>query len=79
MNYSKRETLRELEKRDINWLVNCYKAKCTVQWAEEHIRKDICRLNSKLASATNTQIFQVRLHFSWIKVSKFATINQFVT
>ena len=27
-----------------------------MQWAEEHTRKDVCRLNSKLASTTNTQI-----------------------
>ena len=27
-----------------------------MQWAEEHIRKDVCRLNSKLASTTNTQL-----------------------
>ena len=27
-----------------------------MQWAEEHIRKDVCMLNSKLASTTNTQI-----------------------
>ena len=26
------------------------------KWAEEHIIKDVCRLSSKLASATNTQI-----------------------
>ena len=28
----------------------------TVQWAEEHVRKDVCRLDSKLASTANTQI-----------------------
>ena len=27
-----------------------------MQWAEEHIRKDVCRLSSKLASRTNTKI-----------------------
>ena len=48
--------MRELEKLDIDWLVYCYKAKCTVQWAEERVRKDVCRLNSKLASTTNTQV-----------------------
>ena len=47
---------RELEKLDIDWLVYCYKAKGTMQWAEEHIRKDVCRLNSELASRTNTHI-----------------------
>ena len=47
-NYPKSKTLRELEELDIDWLVYCYKAKCTVQWTEEHIRK--------LASTTNTQI-----------------------
>ena len=26
-----------------------------MQWEEEQIRKDVCRLNSKLASTTNTQ------------------------
>ena len=55
-NYLKSKTLREPENLDIDWLVYCYKAKCTVPWAEEHIRKDVCRLNSKLASTTNTQI-----------------------
>ena len=43
-------------KLDFDWLVYCYKAKCTMEWAEEHIRKDVCGLNSKLASTTNTQI-----------------------
>ena len=46
-NYHKK-ILRELEKLDTDRLVYCYKAKGTVQWAEEHIRKDVCRLNSKL-------------------------------
>ena len=55
-NYPKSKTLSDLEKLEIDWLVYCYKAKCTVQWAEEHIRKDVCRLNSNLASTTNTQI-----------------------
>ena len=55
-NYPKSKTLKEHEKLDIDWLVYCYKAKCAVQWAEEHIRKDVCRLNSKLASTTDTQI-----------------------
>ena len=32
------------------------KPNCTVQWAEQHIRKDVCRLNSKLTSTTDTQI-----------------------
>ena len=27
-----------------------------MQWVEEHNRKDVCRLSSKLASTTNTQI-----------------------
>ena len=47
---------RELEKHDTDLLIFCYKAKCTVQWAEEHIRNDVCRLSSKLASTINTQI-----------------------
>ena len=54
--YLKGKTLREFEKRYIDWLEYCYKAKCTVQWAEENIRKDVCGLNSKLASTTNTQV-----------------------
>ena len=41
---------------NIDWLAYCYKAKCIVQWAEEHIRKDVSRLNSKLASITNIQV-----------------------
>ena len=48
--------MKELEKFDIDGLVYCYKAKCTMQWMEEHIRKDVFRLNSKLALTTNTQI-----------------------
>ena len=55
-NYEKRKTSTDLETFDIDWLVYCYKAKCTVQWTEEHIRKDVCGLNSKLTSITNTQI-----------------------
>ena len=55
-NYPKSKIPREPEKSDTDWLVYCYKAKCTVQWEEEHIRKDVCRLNSKLAYTTNTQI-----------------------
>ena len=51
-DYPKSKTLRELEKFDID----CYKAKCTVQWVEEHIGKNRCRLNLKLTSTTNTQI-----------------------
>ena len=27
-----------------------------MQWAEEHIRKDVCGLNSKLVSTIHTQI-----------------------
>ena len=55
-NYHKSKTLKEFEKLYIDWLVYCYKAKCTVQWVEETIRKDVCRLNSKLVSTANTQI-----------------------
>ena len=55
-NCPKRKTPRELQKFDIDWLVYCCKAKCTVQWEEDHIRKDVCRLNSKLVSTNNTQI-----------------------
>ena len=55
-NYPKIKTLRELEEFDINQLVYCYKTKRTVWWAEEHTRRDVCKLNSKLASKTDTQI-----------------------
>ena len=55
-NYLKSKTLSELEKSDIDWLVYCYKAKCTVQWEEEDIRRDVYRLSSKLVSTTNTQV-----------------------
>ena len=55
-NYHESKTLRELGKFASDWLVYCYKARCTVQWAEEDMRKDVCLLNSKLASTTNTQI-----------------------
>ena len=48
-NYPERKTLGELKNLEIDWLVYCYKAKRTVQWAEEHIKKDICWLNLKLA------------------------------
>ena len=41
---------------EIDWLVYCYEANCTMQWAEEHIRKNVCWLNSNLAFTTNTQI-----------------------
>ena len=30
--------------------------KCTIEWVEEHIREDVCRLSSKLTSTTDTQI-----------------------
>ena len=33
-NYHKSKTLKELKKLYIDWLVYCYKAKCTVQWVE---------------------------------------------
>ena len=39
-------------------------AKYTVQWAEDHNRKDVCGFSSKLASTTNTQLSRVRLRFS---------------
>ena len=55
-NYPKSKTLKEFEKLYIDWLVYCYEGKCIVQWAEENIRKDVCRLNSKLDSTTNTQV-----------------------
>ena len=56
--YPKNKTLRELEKLyiDSGILVYCCKAKCTVQWGEEHTRKDVCRLSPKLASTATTQI-----------------------
>ena len=54
-NYHTSKTLREFENFTlIDWYF--YKAKCTVQWAEENIRKDVCKLNSKLAFTTNIQI-----------------------
>ena len=46
----------ELEKLDIDWLVYCYEAKSMMQWVEEDIIKDACRLNSTSTSTTNTQI-----------------------
>ena len=55
-HYPKSETLRELENLDNDWLVYCYKAKFTVQWAEEHIRKDVFKLNLKQASTANIKI-----------------------
>ena len=39
--YPKSRTLREPEKFEIDWLVNCHKATCTLQWTEGHIRKYI--------------------------------------
>ena len=48
--------MKELENLDTDCLVYCYEAKCTMQWAEEHIRKDVCRLNLELASITNIKI-----------------------
>ena len=54
-NYQKMKTLRVPEKLEIDLPVYYYKAKCTTQWVEEHIRKDVCRLNSKLAT-TDIQI-----------------------
>ena len=54
-NYPKSETLRELEKFRIDWLVYCHEAKCAMQWAKEHIREDVCRLSSKLTPTTNTE------------------------
>ena len=35
----KLNTARVFNKLDIDWLVAFYKAKCTVQWADEHIIK----------------------------------------
>ena len=55
-NYLKSKSLSELENLTLIALVYCYKAKCTVQWAEEDIRKNVCRLNSKRASKNYTQI-----------------------
>ena len=57
---------REFEKLYIDWLVYCYKAKCTMQGVEQNIRKDVCRLDSKLTSKTNTQIE----NFYFINTSK---------
>ena len=71
-DYPKSKTLRELEKLETDRLVySYYKAKCTVQWAEEHIRKDVCSLNSKPASTTNTQIFIIVGQHRLSKVSLF--------
>ena len=55
-DYRKSKTLRELEKLDIDCLVYCLKAKCTVPLAEEHTRKMSVDSTQKLASTTNTQI-----------------------
>ena len=38
-NYPKSKALGELEKIGIDWLVYCYKTKCTMEWAEAHIRE----------------------------------------
>ena len=62
-NYPESKALRELEKFNIDWLVYCYKAKRFVQWAEEHIRKDVCKLNSKI-SLHNTKIGSSFLPYS---------------
>ena len=48
-NHPKSKTLREFDEFDIELLVHCYKAKCTLQWAEKHFRKDVCKLTSKLS------------------------------
>ena len=55
-NYHKSKTLREFEKLYNDWMVYCYEAKGTEQWAEENMRKDVCWLNSNLTSTTNTQL-----------------------
>ena len=47
-NYPKSKALRALNKLDIDWLVAFYKGKCAVQWVDEHISKDVCRLNSNI-------------------------------
>ena len=42
--------------RPAQHVVYCYKSKCTMQWEEERIIKDVCILSSKLTSTTNTHI-----------------------
>ena len=41
-NYPKSKTPKVFNKLDIDSLVAFYKAKCTVQWADKCIRKDVC-------------------------------------
>ena len=45
-NHHTSKTLREFETLSIDGLVYCYKAKCTVHWAEKNIRKDVCIVHS---------------------------------
>ena len=40
-NNPKDKTLRGLKKLEIDLMSYSYKPKCTVQWAEEHIGKDV--------------------------------------
>ena len=55
--YPKSKTLRELENLTLIELTGIlYKANCTVQWAEKHIRKDVSRPNSKLVQKNNFKI-----------------------
>ena len=61
-NYPKSKTLRELEKLDIDCLVYCYKAKCTMQWVEEDIRKDVRRLKIQ------HQLSQLTLRLSLVRL-----------
>ena len=55
-NYPKRKTMSELENlRLIDWYI-VIKPSLPCSGRKEHIRKDVCRLNSKPASTTDTQI-----------------------
>ena len=73
-NYSTSKNTEGARKNDIDWLVFCTKAKYTVQWVEEYIKKDVCRLNSKPAFTTSTQIVQLDYHLR--PVSDHVLINR---
>ena len=45
-NHHTSKTLREFETLYLDLLVYCYKAKFTVDWVEENIRKDVCIVRS---------------------------------
>ena len=60
-NNPKSKTLRELEKLAlIDWYI--VKAKCTIQWEEEHIRKVVCKLNPNYPPQITLKLSLVRLN-----------------